>query len=114
ASQLALAPLAGAAAQVDFADDAAADQLATVGFDDFPDEFVSGSARESVVSALELEIGIADAGAQHPDEGESGWTLWFGDVLCLDAAGFEVNCEHVGTRTHFQCNGIRPTPCRIK
>ena len=61
AAQSLAAPVAIRASQVDFPDHAFADQLAVIRLHDFRDELVSRGARESIVSALEFDVGIADA-----------------------------------------------------
>ncbi len=53
-----------AASQIDFADHPLPHQLAVVGFDNLAHELVAGCSGETVVAALQFEIGIADAAAQ--------------------------------------------------
>ena len=61
---------ANAAARVDFADDAFADQVRRVRrFFDDADEFVSDRARKSGVTAHDFEIGIADSRLRDADQG---------------------------------------------
>jgi hypothetical protein len=71
ASEAAPAPVAGAAGQVDLAGDAAANPGGRIRLDHLADELVAGRAGEAVVTMLEFEIGIADAGAEQADEGEA-------------------------------------------
>ena len=70
-AQAAPAPVARAAGQVDFADDAPADPLGRIGFDHFAHELVPGRAGEAVIAALQFEVGIADAAAEQADEREA-------------------------------------------
>jgi hypothetical protein len=87
AAQLARAPFACAAGEVDFADDAlAALQLA--------DEFVAGSSVKTVVSAAQFEIGGADSGGGDADARESFFDARERPAAEFHAAGFKVNGEH--------------------
>src|SRR5260370_9807792 len=88
-SQIPLAPLAGAAAQVDLAHHAASDQIRGIGLDHFADELVSGDARKAVVSALQFQVGIADPGAKHAQKRKTRWTRRKGRLAHFDAASFE-------------------------
>jgi len=99
ASQATRAPWAMAAGEIDFAGDAAANPLGLAGArfvngHHLSDEFVAGRAGESVVAALQLEVGRADAGGQQADAREA-----FGDArkrgaAQFHAAGFEMDGKH--------------------
>jgi hypothetical protein len=94
AAEAAPAPLASAAGQVDFADDATANPRGRIRLDHFPDELVSGRAREAVVTALQFQVGIADAAAQQADEGESLGPVGARLVANFYAPVFYVCCKH--------------------
>ena len=94
AAQFAPAPLAAAAGQIDFADHAPAHQRAIVRFHHHADELVPRCAAKTVVAALELEVGVADAAAQQADEREASGAAGRPAPPHLDAAVFQVNGEH--------------------
>src|SRR4029077_18400386 len=61
---------------------------------DLSDELVAWRALETVVAAQQLDIGVADAGPQHPDQGKAlPWRRTprrpYSDLLVV-----EVNCQH--------------------
>jgi hypothetical protein len=57
------APFAARASQVDLSGHPLAGQFRVVTLHDLAGELVAGRVAESVVSALQLEVGIGDAGA---------------------------------------------------
>ena len=63
--------MATAAGKVDLADDPLAKPREPESLD-APDELVAGNAGEAVVTAAQLEVRVADAGGDHPHEGETG------------------------------------------
>jgi hypothetical protein len=63
-----VAKAAMAAADIDFADDASAEEFRRVGFFDDTDELVSRNPAVPHIPPRYFQIGIADAGHQHPDE----------------------------------------------
>jgi len=67
APETALAPVALAAGQVDFADDSFSEPLGGAFFDD-ADELVAGDTLEAVVAGFEFEIRVADACGDHTNE----------------------------------------------
>jgi hypothetical protein len=71
APQAFAAPAACSAIQIDFTDHAPADQITAARFDDFAHELVPGNSQKTVVAALQLQVGIANAATQKPDEGEA-------------------------------------------
>src|SRR5690242_12086995 len=66
-----LAPAACSAIQIDLTDHAPADQITAASFHHLADELVPGSSGKTVVAALQLQVGIANAAAQKPDEGKA-------------------------------------------
>jgi hypothetical protein len=56
----AVTPFAAAARQVDLTYNTAPDPTPVIGLDDLPNELVTGGSRESVIAALQFDIGIAD------------------------------------------------------
>jgi len=88
APQIPVTPLTRAAIQIDLTHDAAADQISAVGFDHFADKLVSGDAGEAVISALQLQVGIADPGAEHAQERKTRGTRRKGRLAHFDAAVF--------------------------
>ncbi len=93
-SQIPLAPLAGAAAQVDLAHHAAADQIRAIGRDHVAHELVAGYARKAIVSALQFQVGIADPGAKHAQQRKTRGTRRKGRLVHFDATVFEAYREH--------------------
>ena len=79
-AQAAAAPLAVPARQVDFPDNAPANQAGAVRLHHLAHEFVAGRAAEAVVAALQFEIGIADARHQQPDQRKAFGTCGNGIV----------------------------------
>ena len=65
------APRTAAAREVDLADDALPEERRGRGSLDDADELVAGDAREAVVAALQLEVGVADPREEDADEGEA-------------------------------------------
>ena len=94
AAQVALAPLAIAAGQIDFTGDPLSDPIAVFAIGHFADEFVAGSAAEAVVAALQFEIGGADSGGQHSDSREARAKLRQRPAPDFHPARFEMNGEH--------------------
>jgi threonine synthase len=88
------APLASAACQVDLARDAAADPGRVVRIRHHANELVTGGSAKSVVSALEFEIGGADAGREQTNSSESGSDAGQRLLAHFDAAVFKMHCEH--------------------
>ena len=82
------------AGQVDLARDALAEQCGIVRFHHFADELMAGRSGEPVVTALQFEIGVADAGDKGANQGIPGRTLRFRDVAHGDASFLQVDGEH--------------------
>jgi hypothetical protein len=66
------APGASVTGQIDFADDAFAEQIRVIRLNHLAGEFVAGSAREIIIAALQFEVGIADASREKANEGKTG------------------------------------------
>jgi hypothetical protein len=90
-AQTALAPVAGAAIQINFTDYSAANQLAVIRVDYLSDELVARCSGETVVSTLQLQIGIANPRAEHPNQCESGGSVRPWDFLDSYTAGLQMN-----------------------
>jgi hypothetical protein len=75
------------AGEVDFTDDALANPRFVGGLGNLADEFVAGGAGESVVAALQLEVGGADAGGKQANAGETFGNARKGLLADLDACG---------------------------
>jgi hypothetical protein len=90
AAEAAPAPVARAAGQVDLADDAAADPRGRIRLNHFANEFMAGRAGEAIVTALEFEIGIADAAAEQADQGEAREPVRARLIAYFYASVFEV------------------------
>src|ERR1700722_4213521 len=93
-SQAAAAPLAGPESQVDLTYDPAADPFAGIGVQHLAHEFMARRAGEAVISALQFQVGIADAAAEEPDQRESLGTSGARLVAHLDAPVFQVYDQH--------------------
>src|SRR5439155_27287706 len=91
------APVAAAATQIDLAHHAPPDQVAPVRLHHFAHELVPWYARETVIAALQFEVGIADAAAQQPDQRKSSWRARTRNAFHRDTAIFEVNRKHRGS-----------------
>jgi hypothetical protein len=94
AAEAAAAPVARAAGQVDLAGDAAADPRGRIRLDHFAHELMAGRAGEAVVTALEFEIGIADAAAKQADQGEARGPAGARLIAYFDASVFQVYGQH--------------------
>ncbi len=85
---------ATAAAGVDLTHDPSADERPWAGLDD-PDEFVAEHAAKWVVAADQLEIRVANASAQDPDQGFAVRRRGAGQVVpLLQRAVFEPDSDH--------------------
>jgi hypothetical protein len=71
ASQPAGAPLAFAARQIDLANHALADPSPVVRVDDFADKLVARRTAKAVITALQLEVGVANSTEEQADQRES-------------------------------------------
>ena len=91
AAESAPAPGTGVARNIDFADDAFADEVLRIGFDDFAHEFVARDAGESVIATPQFEIGVADAGLNQADEGEALGPFRLLYLPDLNSAGVQVD-----------------------
>ena len=91
-----LAPVTSPAREIDLADNTTAQEAWIVGCHNFSDEFVSRRARESVIAAKKLEIGVADASAQKTNHriAFGPARLWNLSYRC--ATLFKVNRNHSG------------------
>jgi hypothetical protein len=60
------------AGQIDFAHHPLSHQVSGIGLHHLGHKFVAGSAGEGIVTALEFQIGVADARAEEPEHREPG------------------------------------------
>jgi hypothetical protein len=88
------APFAFSAGEIDLSYNPAAQQVGIVGGHDFPDELVSRRSAKSVIAALKLEIRIANASEQQPDQRETFWALRPADISSVNATVFKMNGKH--------------------
>jgi hypothetical protein len=95
------APLAFPTRQIDLAHNAFADPPAVIGINNLADELVSGCSRKTVVTALQLEIGVADSGPQQANERESRSSFRFSSLLNRDAMVLEVYSYHFCARLYI-------------
>src|SRR6185369_15343526 len=77
---------------------------------DDADELVAGDPREAVVAALQLEIGVADAGEEDADEGESGPRTRSRDVRNARAAVIEGQRLQFTLRIRLPATPSPPPP----
>ena len=119
AAHTATTPRTIVTAEVDFADDALANEIAGIGRDYFADELVAGNAGESVVSAPEFEIGVADASLDQADKGEAIGPIRFRRLPDGGGARFQVNGNHLNTNSiafalpfRILSKGANPAPAR--
>lgn len=94
AEQALVAPFAARAGQVDLAGHALTDERGCIGFGHFGDEFVARRSGEAVIAALQLEIGIADSGAEEAQQRKAVGTLGTVDFAHRDGSVFEVDRKH--------------------
>jgi hypothetical protein len=87
-------PVALSAGEVDLARDPVTHPTSFIGIHDFSDEFVTRSARESVVAALELKVCRADSGGEQTNARESLGHARQRRPSNLNAALFKMNGEH--------------------
>jgi hypothetical protein len=93
-AEIAFAPFALTACQIDLADDSSTNQIAMVRRDNFADELVSRSPGETVIAAEQFQVGVANAGTKKPDQRIACGTAWSGHADNGGAAFFNVNCDH--------------------
>ena len=74
------APVAGSTAEVDLADDPRPDERGVRCRRDLSDPLVSGRPLESEIAAADLEVGAADAGQAHADNGVLRTGPGFGQI----------------------------------
>src|SRR2546422_346600 len=89
------APFAHAAIQIDLPDDAPADQIRSVGLDDFANKLVPGCSSKAVVSALQFQVRVADAGPEHANQREARRPRRPRNISHLDAAVLYAYRDHV-------------------
>jgi threonine synthase len=94
AAERATAVFAHSAGEVDFSAHTLALDRGVVAINNLTDKLMSGRSTETIVAALEFEIGIADAGGEHAQQSEAGRALWDGPTLESNVPGFEVNRKH--------------------
>ena len=70
------APLALPARQIDFADDSLADPALVVSIDHFTHELVAGRPAKTIITTLQLQIGVANPAIQQANGGESCRPPW--------------------------------------
>jgi len=95
-AQAALAPVAAPAGEVDFPDNTTPHQPRIIRLNNFTNELVPRCARETVVPAEKLDVGVADAAAQQPDHRVTLWPTGFGDFSYRCATLFKVDRDHAG------------------
>jgi hypothetical protein len=78
------------ARQIDLSDDAAPDNGSIVRLHDFPYKFMTGRAAETVVSALQFEIGVANPCIQQANQSETLRPHRPADLAYTHTAIFEV------------------------
>jgi hypothetical protein len=92
-AQIAFAPFALTACQIDFADDSSSSQTTIVRGYNFADELVTRNPGETVIAAEQFQVGVANAGTQKPDQ-RVACGAWSGHTDNRGAAFFNVNCDH--------------------
>ena len=80
--------------KVDLADHSAADQIRGIGVQHFAHKLVARDAGEPVVSALQLEIRVADPSAKHAQKRKTRGTRRAGRLMHFDATVFEAYRDH--------------------
>jgi len=76
--------------------------------DHFADEFVTWSARETVVSTLQFEISGTDTRGKQADAGEALGHAGQRLAAHFHAPGFEMNGKHAGLHLRICLPACRP------
>ena len=63
-------------------------------FDNFSDKFVSGNTRKTIISALELEIGVTNSANQQPNQSVSLGPFGPPDITDTDTPLIQLNSQH--------------------
>src|SRR6202162_297766 len=111
-SEAAPAPIAAPAGEVDLPDDALAHPRRARGSLDAADELMAGNAREAVVAAPELQVGVADARRDDAHERETPLGNRSPDIADPCPTAFEKERLHVALvpatmLMGFQVSGLR-------
>src|ERR1700733_6690625 len=93
-SEAAAAILAAAASQVNFAHHAPADPFRRIGLQHFAHKLMAGYSSEVVISALQFQVGIADAAAEQANQRESFGASRARLVARFHASVFEMYRQH--------------------
>jgi hypothetical protein len=94
-AKTAAAPVTSAAGQVDLTGHAAAYQIAPVRLYDFADKLVTRPASESIVSPLQLEIGVADSRCENLDKRKALHSSRYRRFPHGNSALLQVDGEHI-------------------
>jgi hypothetical protein len=94
AAQSPRAPIAPAARKIDLADNPLPRELSIIRFDHLTHELVAWRSAESVIAALQLEVGIADAAVEQTYERESLRPARHRNAAGLDAPVLYINGSH--------------------
>ena len=88
------APVAPAARKVDLAGHTPPNKLGGICFNDLTDEFVPWCSAETIVAALQLDIGLTDPSTQEPDQCKTRRTRWFPRISNSDSTVLKVDRKH--------------------
>src|SRR5262245_40666344 len=91
-------PMTIAACEIDFSDDTPSQKIRSVCRNDLADELMARRSLKSVITALQLEVRIANSCAQQTDQSKSIAAFRFSDIANSHAMVFKVNSQHGGTR----------------
>jgi len=94
ATEAAFAPVTRSTGEINLADHSLPDPRFIGSFRDLANEFVTWRARESVISALQLQVGGTDARGEQANSRKSLWHTRQRNVAKLDTAGFQMNSKH--------------------
>ena len=95
-AKAALAPIAPPAREIDFSNNAPANQARIGRRDNLSDKFVPGYTGEAVVTLKQFKIGVAYATTQETDYRIAFRSSWPGNLPDRDTMLFKVDRKHAG------------------
>jgi hypothetical protein len=94
-AQIAFAPFAFAACKIDFPDNSFSDEILIIRSHDFADKLMARRSGKTVIPSQQFEVGVADTGAQQPNQRIAARPARFGYLDNGRTALFNVDCDHV-------------------
>ncbi len=107
-----MTPIAFAAGKINLANHALADKLFVIGFENFSDKLMAGNTAETVVAALQFNVGIADATTQQTHQRGSGTTPRHSAFDNANNSLIQMNSEHKVTVSKLESHPELQLPGR--